>query len=307
MKAELLPAPEVPDGLFKLHTLAAFIGCRGSGKTNACVLLAKRYIDEGVFNRIFVISPTYESNPQFEALKPDPHDVYKSIHGAIEDLTNILDKVKEDVDDHERREEYRACYQRWLKQAATMKDMNLLEANEFRKPPNIPKPCPLLIIDDMSHSPLYTPSQKNPFINLCLRHRHLHRVGITIYMMVQTFTTGIPKCLRQNVQQYFLWPTRDMTQLEAMYHEFANICSFEQFVSVFKEATSIPHSFLTIDLNPSDETQRFRQNFDRVLIPPAQEEVSQKNKRHKKDVQSGEHRSERSSSDLESKLHGKEK
>ena len=186
VKAELLPVPEVPDGLFKLHTLAAFIGCRGSGKTNACVLLAQRYIDEGVFNRIFIISPTYESNPQFEALKPDPNDVYMSIHGAIEDLTEILDKVKEDVDDHERREEYRAVYARWRQNAATMKDMNLLEANEFRKPPNIPKPCPLLIIDDMSHSPLYQPSQKNPFINLCLRHRHLHRVGITIFMMVQT-------------------------------------------------------------------------------------------------------------------------
>ena len=42
---ELLPVPAVPDGLFKLHTLAAFIGCRGSGKTNACVLLAQRYFD----------------------------------------------------------------------------------------------------------------------------------------------------------------------------------------------------------------------------------------------------------------------
>lgn len=307
VKAELLPVPEVPDGLFKLHTLAAFIGCRGSGKTNACVLLAQRYIDEGVFNRIFIISPTYESNPQFEALKPDPNDVYMSIHGAIEDLTEILEKVKEDVDDHERREEYRAAYARWRQNAATMKDMNLLEANEFRKPPNIPKPCPLLIIDDMSHSPLYQPSQKNPFINLCLRHRHLHRVGITIFMMVQTFTTGIPKCLRQNVQQYFLWPTRDMSQLEAMYHEFANICSFEQFLSVFKEATAAPHSFLTIDLNPTDEMQRFRQNFDRVLVPPEETESSQKNKRRKKDVQSGEHGSERSSSNLESELHGKKK
>jgi hypothetical protein len=275
----LLPVPEVPDGLFKLHTLAAFIGCRGSGKTNACVLLSKRYLDEGVFNRVFIISPTYESNPQFEALRADPGDIYESIEGAVDDLKDILSKVEQDVADHEKREEYKAAYQRWKAGSASMRDINLLEANDFEKPPNIPKPCPLLIIDDMSHSPLYQPSRHNPFINLCLRHRHLHRVGITIYMLVQTFTTGIPKCLRQNVQQYFIWPTHDMTQLEAMYHEFANICSYEQFLTVFREATKEKHSFLTIDLNPSDDTQRFRQNFDTALVIPSAEPSLNKRKR----------------------------
>jgi hypothetical protein len=288
VKAVLLPTPEVPDGLFKLHTLAAFIGCRGSGKTNACVLLAQRYLDEGVFNRVFIISPTFESNPQFETLKPDPNDVYKSIQGAIDDLNEILSKVKEDVDDYEKREEYKQVYLRWQRNVASMRDMNILEANDYRKPLNLPKPCPLLIIDDMSHSPLYQPSKKNPFINLCLRHRHLHRVGITIYMLVQTFTTGIPKCLRQNVQQYYLWPTHDMTQLEAMYHEFANLCSYEQFLAVFREATKEPHSFLSIDLNPTDETQRFRRNFDTALVLPKQTETSLKKRKRKGDLDSTE-------------------
>jgi hypothetical protein len=285
--ATLLPVPEVPDGLFKLHTLAAFIGCRGSGKTNACVLLSKRYLDEGVFNRVFIISPTYESNPQFEALRADPGDIYESIEGAVDDLRDILDKVESDVADHEKREEYKEVYNRWKRNVQTMKDMNILEANDFRRPPNIPKPCPLLIIDDMSHSPLYQPSRKNPFINLCLRHRHLHRVGITIFMLVQTFTSGIPKCLRQNVQQYFIWPTHDMTQLEAMYHEFANICTFEQFLDVFREATKEKHSFLTIDLNPQDETQRFRHNFDTALVVPQTAQSSLKKRKKTSVIEDG--------------------
>lgn len=41
LKYKSLPTPETSDGLFKLHTLAAFIGPRGSGKTNAVVLLAR--------------------------------------------------------------------------------------------------------------------------------------------------------------------------------------------------------------------------------------------------------------------------
>jgi hypothetical protein len=35
LKYKSLPTPDTSDGLFKLHTLAAFIGPRGSGKTNA--------------------------------------------------------------------------------------------------------------------------------------------------------------------------------------------------------------------------------------------------------------------------------
>ena len=35
--------PHTPRGLFKLHTLCAFIGMRGSGKTHAMVNLAKEY------------------------------------------------------------------------------------------------------------------------------------------------------------------------------------------------------------------------------------------------------------------------
>lgn len=58
LKYKSLPSPEVSDSLFRLHTLSAFIGPRGSGKTNAVVLLAKRYLDDESINRVFIMSPT---------------------------------------------------------------------------------------------------------------------------------------------------------------------------------------------------------------------------------------------------------
>lgn len=301
VQCAMLETPDVPDGLFKLHSLMAFIGCRGSGKTNASVLLARRYIDEGVFNRVFIISPTYESNPQFETLDPAPEDVYSSISNAVQDLDEILEKVKNDAEDHQRRERYKEAFRRWRKSKATFDDITLLEANDFAKPPNIPKPCPLLIIDDMSQTPLYQPSQKNGFINLCLRHRHLHKVGITIFMLVQNFKMGIPKCLRQNVQQYFIWPTHDYSQLEAMYEEFANICTWEQFMEVYREATKEPKSFLTIDLNPETPDERFRKNFDIALVVPVvQSEIRKKrSKEGNHESASGSDRSVRSRGDVE--------
>jgi len=72
--------------------------------------------------------------------------------------------------------------------------------------------------------------------------------------------------------------------LESMYEEFANICSLDQFLAVFREATKEKHDFLSIDLNAADESQRFRRNFDTALVvPESKPEISLK-KRKTEDV-----------------------
>jgi hypothetical protein len=273
LKYKSLPTPETSDGLFKLHTLSAFIGPRGSGKTNAVVLLARRYLDDGSINRIFIISPTYDSNRIFELLEPAQDDVFKNMHSCLADLNTIIAKVKEMVTEYKEYEAIADIFKRWKRflkgdgPPLPLPLYNKLENMAFKEPERIPRPAPLLIIDDMSHSDLYTPSKKNGFVNLCLRHRHLFQVGLSIFMLVQTFKTGIPKCLRQNIQQFFLWPTHDMSQLESMYDEFANMCTKEDFMEMFKRATAGSHNFMTIDMNARDPLLRFRKNFDQILLP----------------------------------------
>lgn len=273
LKYKSLPTPEVSSGLFKLHTLSAFIGPRGSGKTNAVVLLARRLLDDKSINRIFIISPTYDSNKIFDLLEPDPNDVFKDIHTCLADLQTILSEVKKMVDEFREYEAEKKIWEKWKRYirgegpALPISEFNKLERNGFQPPEYVPRPSPLLIIDDMSHSDLYTPSKKNGFINLCLRHRHLFQVGLSIFMLVQTFKTGIPKCLRQNIQQFFLWPTHDMSQLESMYEEFANLCTKDDFLDMFRRATSGKHNFMTVDLNASEPLLRFRRNFDEILLP----------------------------------------
>lgn len=272
LKYKSLPTPEVSDGLFKLHTLSAFIGPRGSGKTNAVVLLARRYLDDKSINRIFIISPTYDSNRIFDLLEPSPEDVFKNMHTCSADLNTIVAKVKTMVDEFREYEVIAGMFKMWrafLKGGPPLPlpMYNKLENMGFKAPDPVPRPAPLLIIDDMSHSDLYTPSKKNGFVNLCLRHRHLFQVGLSIFMLVQTFKTGIPKCLRQNIQQFFLWPTHDMSQLESMYDEFANMCTKEDFIEMFQRATSGKHNFMTIDMNARDPILRFRKNFDEILMP----------------------------------------
>lgn len=287
VKHKKIPQPHAAEELFKLHSLMAFIGHRGSGKTHAIVNLAKRYLDEGSFTRVFVISPTYESNPVFHVLEIEKEDVYMDHTNALGAIQDILKKCKQDSDDYDDYEEYMKAYRKWKRGKTLSNDEHtMLDNNNFDKPSEvIPRPSPLLIIDDMSHSDIYSTSRQNPFINLCLRHRyeyqstlsylahfnfyfrHInHGKGITIMMAAQTFRSGIPLPLRQNIQQYFIWPTHDKGQLEAVYQEVANLIDEEAFMKIYREATREPHSFLSIDTTNIPEKQ-FRKNFDTLLIP----------------------------------------
>lgn len=260
-----LPKIESPIHLFPLHTLGIFAGARNSGKTNACSLLVKDYMDEGCFTRLFIISPTFTSNPVLQELPVRTEDVYtnsQGVHGSIED---ILKKIEKDVEEYKDNTRYKEAYNRYLNKTLTFEDQMLLDKNDFEKPKKTKKPCPVLIIDDMSHTPIYSESRENPFINLLLRHRHIYGVGMSIFMLVQSFKSGIPKVLRQNTQVFFLYRTNDISALESIYEEFGNICSLDQFLELYKSATENDKDFLTIDAFNPDKKKRFRKNFDTIL------------------------------------------
>ena len=94
-------------------------------------------------------------------------------------------------------------------------------------------------------------------------------------MAAQTFRTGIPKAIRQNIQQFFIWKTKDLTQLEAIYEEVANLATKEEFLEMYHRATSGPYGFLTVDNNPKHHLLQFRKNFDVVLLRHNTEETDE--------------------------------
>jgi len=97
VKCKKIRQPYHPPELFTLHALMGFIGMRGSGKTHAMVNLTKKYLEEGSFNRIFIISPTYHSNPIFHVLKAKDEDVYTDPQTSQHALNDILRKNAADA------------------------------------------------------------------------------------------------------------------------------------------------------------------------------------------------------------------
>ena len=60
----------------KLHTLCIASATRGSGKTTAIVNLIKKAQDDGYFDRVIIVTPTYHSNKNiFDLMDYDEEDV----------------------------------------------------------------------------------------------------------------------------------------------------------------------------------------------------------------------------------------
>ena len=258
--------------LIKLHSLTAFIGNRGSGKTNTAVLLAKKLKDCRAIDRIFIISPTYYSNPTFNILNIDEEDIYTDIDEVFEALDDIKEKVEQEKKDHDDYHHYMKIVEKLLikgENYLTYQEINELENNDYKLPTHKyygRQPGLLLIVDDMSHSKIYSHG-RNPFINLCLRHRHLSQgLGISIFMLLQNFKTGLPKCLRQNMTQIIIYKSHDLSQVKEMYIELlANQMSLDNFMKMYEYATKEDHDFLFLDFNPQDKALKFRKNFDESL------------------------------------------
>ena len=66
--------------------------------------------------------------------------------------------------------------------------------------------------------------------------------------------------------QYTINHSRDETQLEANYHEVANLIDHDTFMKLYQKATQDPHDFLTIDNNPPKPVLQFHRNFDTFLL-----------------------------------------
>lgn len=138
----------------------------------------------------------------------------------------------------------------------------------FPAPPKLVHPAPLLFLDDLSHTELYSPSRSNPLNNLTLRHRHLggQGYGVSIEFAVQTFKTGVTKALRENTQQFLLFATRDVSVVDGMYEGLGSHCTYEEFVRLYDHATAEPHGFLLVDNNTDDLDKVFRKGWDTFLV-----------------------------------------
>jgi len=272
---------QTPEHLPKLHQNTIFCGKRGSGKGVAMYNMIKRFRDCGKMDRLFVISPTFNSNKKLlEEFNIDSGDIY-------DDLDNdkcVLDIVSKIEAEARELETYRALmkqYQRFkrLMDRGDHISDDLLEAfydgNGFPPPQHKwggKEPVMGLIVDDAQGSNLF---KSRKFQNFIIRHRHVGAfesggaLGCSVFICIQSYMAqnGCPRSVRNNITSMCLFKTKDEKELDQVSREMSGEVSPEQFVNVYNQAIRDPHDFLFVDLHKKpSQPSMFRRNFDTYLV-----------------------------------------
>ncbi len=276
---------ESPHGLPSLDKapLLSACGSRGSGKSMSITNLLRLYQDypqpdgKKTWDRVFIVSPTAEENLHYwNFLDIDNDDVYLS--PTIASINTVVSKIDEDIEEYkeylEKKQECIKVLQKlmdWGIERLTDRELLLLyEINfdmknlKWKYDREVP-PCFCLIIDDCSHSKIFSNSGSNKFSNLALRNRHKNT---TIAMMVQSYRNGVPKFLRQgNLSCLMLWRIYDQQLIKDIYQEVSNDLTFDEWEKLFNYATDDEngHSHLTIFFDLPKNEGKYRKNLNEVI------------------------------------------
>ena len=247
-----ITTPVLPDLQSKLLpvvvSLAAFVGPTKSGKTRLAISLAKGLIDEGSATRIFLYCPTYKSNPLYSALIREKIDkVYTDVNKPFDVLRDVELECEADARIYADKLKIHIAYRRFTSgDPISAHDEALLEQNNWRDSTPI-RPHPILVLDDLQGTSLYSVQKANPLLSLCLRHRHIgDGTGLSVWALCQSHK-AIPRALRNSLSYLACFRTGNLKERESFYLESSQQLSFKEFDKLFEEYTAKPYSYLWIN------------------------------------------------------------
>ena len=277
----------VPEHLPALHGIQIWVGRRNAGKTVAATNLIRKYMDAGAIERVILVTPTYQSNVHtFAPLKINgSEDVIEPSKDAVQRIKEKLDaETKEWEEYHEKKKQYA----QFIKEMRSQRSIDLLPMDQlgmwemagfFENPPKWKRaddshPTRIYVLcDDVFGSPMLRMGKgMEDFTNLCIAHRHQMCSGNTGYgcsigILTQSYSAiaSVPRPVRENCTLLCLFLNSDEKQRSKIKEEMSDIPNLEQFEEFWNYATSKPHGFLTIDMNPPTPEKRFRSQYDEYL------------------------------------------
>lgn len=264
----------------KLHTVMLLVGKRGSGKS----FMASHLLRWLKYDRIILVSPTYESNqsqfkglPITDTLDPDDPDVVKKINAIVDGEKDMILEYRRKLEIvKELKANYHGSALDHLFSEYKDTRGNWVEPEHYLKGR---KPRIAVFVDDAQSTKIF---RNSAFLNLTTRSRHLGSfpgdegsIGISLFIAVQNYTAtggGLPRAVRGNATHMVLFRTKNSKELDLIADEFAGEVSPETFKKVYNFVmdydTSDKYVSLFIDLHPKPEhPSGFRKNYvDFVVI-----------------------------------------
>lgn len=275
---------ETEDNQIKLHALAIMVGARGRGKSFFVSNLLK-WLN---FDRIFIISPTFESNfSQFKHLNIQPEDIFDPDDPlVVEKIVALGNAERDDLIEYRRKKqilkELKKLYghPKALDDEYTLFDEYIDPITHKWKEPEHKwggkRPVMGLFVDDAQSTAIF---RNRKFLNMALKHRHLFSMpgdesslGLSIFIAVQSYTStggSLPRAIRNNATHVALWRTKNMKELQLISQEMAGEVSPEKFIEVydFIMTDPSPHTMMFVDLfKKPDHPSMFRKNYTEFVV-----------------------------------------
>jgi hypothetical protein len=275
---------ETEEDFPKLNTLSILSGRRGGGKSVALANFLKKCKDKYYFDKIILVSPTYQSNKLiWDICEINEEDVIEPEITSMREVLNIIDQEKMEWDNFVQKKKK---YQEFLKDRKTnlerIKAARLLMYYEegflepdFDKPmwkyPKEHPPRIAVVLDDCMGTPLMN-KPSSGLTQFAIKHRHVSGgLGCSLFMLVQSYRSrdGVPRAIRENTTNLWLFRVNNEDQIKAIKDECDLPVSDEEFMDMCSYAHNIPYNFLFIDFSPKTDCKRFRSGLNQYLIPPS--------------------------------------
>jgi len=268
----------------KLHTIVLAVAKKGFGKS----YFLSNLLGWLKFDRIIVISPTFESNQsQFKHLNIQAEDIFDPDDpDVIKKTTDIVNKERDDLVEYRRKlqifKELKKLYgnPNNLDEDYSLFDEYIDPLTHKRKPPehkyNGKQAKIGCMIDDAMSTAIF---RNKAFINLALKHRHVGAMpgdeaslGLSLFIAVQSYTSqgsGIPRSIRNTINCLALWRSKNIEELNHISEELAGSVSPEKFMKIddFVMADDNPHTMLFVDLHKKpNHPSGFRKNYTQFIV-----------------------------------------
>jgi hypothetical protein len=238
--------------LSRLPCILSAVGSTGSGKSFFVLGLIKLLRREGSITKLFCISPSVKSDPNYSAILKETDWVFENItdakaaYAAIQEVESDCAAIAEGYS-----EELEWCLAvKQFKAGDTLdsRQEHLLEQYGYEE--RIPKrPSFALLLDDCAHSPLLArhTNKLNKFPNFVLKSRHIGLgLGCSIFMIGQD-TRCIPSVLRKNTTHMAAWHTANEDEIKNLWKDSGCAMVYEHFKQMFQHYTNDKHAYLFVD------------------------------------------------------------
>tara|TARA_R110000803_G_scaffold173907_1_gene236557 strand:- start:644 stop:1612 length:969 start_codon:yes stop_codon:yes gene_type:complete len=273
------------------NCLTGIFGLRNSGKTYVCSKIINQAQKTNVYDRIYLITPTFLSNKSYFGSHIDELDVFEPTRDSIKD---VIGRVEEDRDEFESFLEELKDYKEYmntLKGKNEFTDEQLYKYDELgwldglpempewkyakRNKGKIRPPQSLVILDDVLSSPVVASPY---FTKIGVMNRHIAGLnepygersacGLGVIFNSQTYSMaqGISRVLRQNLTHMIIFKNKQQKQMDKMIDELAGAVDQDKFTEAYNYAIQDKHDSLLISFKAHCPTHTFKRNMNELII-----------------------------------------